>query len=305
MDAMQPEVVDTVVQEITTLHNEMAEMAKRTIDTAIYIGELLYHQKRQLKHGEFIPWVKKNLPFGDEQARKYIRLYQKQERLNPNCNLDLGIDSALKEIRQAEKQEKEPQQENDSDNNGTCITKDLERLIESGRKYKTIYADPPWQYGNQATRSATNNHYGTMTVDEIAALPIADVVEDNAHLHLWTTNAFLFDARRVLEAWGFEYKSCFVWVKPSIGIGNYWRVSHEFLLFGIRGKLPFQDRSQRSWIEKEKTKHSSKPEKVRKIIEKVSPGPYLELFGRKAVDGWTVFGDEVAQTLTTYGCEEV
>lgn len=166
-----------------------------------------------------------------------------------------------------------------------------------GQRFATVYADPPWQYGNQGTRASTDNHYGTMTVEQICAEPVKDLVEENAHLHLWTTNAFLFDAKTVMEAWGFEYKSCFVWVKPQMGIGNYWRLSHEFMLFGIRGKAPFRDRSLMSWAQLDRTKHSAKPEQVRDFVMRASPGPYLELYGRSPVDGWTVYGNQIERRL--------
>lgn len=179
----------------------------------------------------------------------------------------------------------------------TCAISDLNRLVESGKKFSTFYADPPWKYSNQATRSATNNHYNTMIVDDIALLPISQLSNENAHLHLWTTNAFLFESKKIIEAWGFEYKSCFVWVKPQMGIGNYWRLSHEFLLFGLKGKQPFLNRGQKSWVEADRTKHSSKPQVIAEIIEKVSPPPYLELFGRKTRTNWTVWGDEIERTL--------
>lgn len=96
----------------------------------------------------------------------------------------------------------------------TCAVSDLQNLIEHNKKFSTIYADPPWKYDNQATRSATDNHYDTMAVEDIALLPVSELTTDNAHLHLWTTNAFLFEAKEIVEMWGFEYKSCFVWVKP-------------------------------------------------------------------------------------------
>jgi N6-adenosine-specific RNA methylase IME4 len=179
----------------------------------------------------------------------------------------------------------------------TCAISDLQSLIDSCRKFHTIYADPPWKYSNQATRSSTDNHYKTLSVLEICQLPIAGLAADNSHLHLWTTNAVLFDAKTVMEAWGFEYKSCFVWVKPQMGIGNYWRLAHEFLLLGVKGTCRFLDRSQMSWQQIERTKHSSKPEKIRKIIEKVSPGPYLELFARKAAKGWVCWGNEIERNL--------
>lgn len=177
----------------------------------------------------------------------------------------------------------------------SCTVADLEELVSQGTTFATIYADPPWPYGNQATRAATSNHYKTMTLEDLAALPVAELAAHNAHLHLWTTNAFLHDALHLIPKWGFEYKSCLVWVKPQMGLGNYWRLSHEFLLFGIRGQCPFLDRGQQSWVSEPRTKHSQKPEKVRKLIEKVSPAPRLELFGRRCTQGWTVWGNEIAR----------
>lgn len=163
----------------------------------------------------------------------------------------------------------------------------------SGRKFKCIYADPPWRYSNQGTRGSTNNHYATMTVDEICALPVGELCEDNCHLHLWTTNGFIFDSPRIFEAWGFVFKSSFVWVKPQIGMGNYWRNSHEFLLLGVRGSMTAEAMNLKSWVESPRTSHSQKPDVVRAMVEKLSPGPRLELFGRKPVPNWTVFGNEV------------
>jgi N6-adenosine-specific RNA methylase IME4 len=156
----------------------------------------------------------------------------------------------------------------------------LQTLIERSERFGTIYADPPWQYENSASRGAAENHYRTMAVEAIAALPVAHLAATDAHLHLWTTNAFLFEARQVIEAWGFAYKSCLVWIKPQLGTGNYWRVSHEFLLLGIRGNAVFADKTQQSWLYADRTKHSAKPAIFRKLIEQVSPGPRLELFAR-------------------------
>jgi N6-adenosine-specific RNA methylase IME4 len=179
---------------------------------------------------------------------------------------------------------------------GGCTVDDLEKLVGAA-KFGTVYADPPWMYGNQSTRGATGDHYTGMSVDEICALPVAQIAADSAHLHLWTTNAFIFDAKRVMESWGFEYRSCFIWVKPQIGMGNYWRVSHEFMLLGIRGSAPFADKSLRSWAELRRGQHSAKPEEIRGLIERASAGPRLELFGRRAVDGWTVWGNQIERNL--------
>jgi N6-adenosine-specific RNA methylase IME4 len=178
----------------------------------------------------------------------------------------------------------------------TCTIADLTQLAESGKRFGTIYADPPWLYDNQGTRAATGNHYGGMTVDELCALPVRKLADDDAHLHLWITNGFLFDAPRIFDAWGFEFRSTFVWVKPQMGIGNYWRVSHEFMLLGVRGSLRFRRRDQMSWLSVDRGIHSRKPKEVRQIIEKVSLGPFLELYGREPLSApWTVYGNDVLE----------
>ena len=178
---------------------------------------------------------------------------------------------------------------------GGEIVADLAELQEGDKRFACIYADPPWQYDNRGTRASADKHYPTMSVEEICALPITELAADNAHLHLWATNGFLFEAPRVMEAWGFQYKSCLIWVKPQMGIGNYWRVSHEFLLLGVRGSCKFRNKSAMSWVRANRTRHSRKPEKVRKLVEKVSHGPYLELFARQAAKGWTAYGNELSE----------
>lgn len=186
-----------------------------------------------------------------------------------------------------------------------CTLDDLHALatrIEAGEvePFGTVYADPPWQYGNQGTRASNTEHYDGETVEWLCDpenMPVARLAAPNSHLHLWTTNAFLFDAKRVMEAWGYTYKSCYVWVKPQIGMGNYWRVSHEFLLLGVRGSLSFEAKNLRSWGEFKRRQHSAKPEEIRDKIHLASPGPRLELFARRAVAGWTCWGDEVARDV--------
>ncbi|NQV27705.1 MAG: hypothetical protein HQ518_25425 [Rhodopirellula sp.] len=162
-----------------------------------------------------------------------------------------------------------------------------------------MYADPPWSYSNTAARGAADNHYRTMTLEEICAAPVSQLAAEASHLHLWTTNAFLREAFEVIEAWGFKYKSCLVWIKPQLGMGNYWRVSHEFLLLGVRGSMPFRDKACRSWVLERRTVHSRKPFRVRELIERVSPGPYLELYGREEIpqSPWTVYGNQVERRL--------
>ncbi len=183
---------------------------------------------------------------------------------------------------------------------------DFDALARGGERFGTIYADPPWLYDNQATRAATGNHYGGMTVDELCALPVRDIAADDAHLHLWTTNAFLFECPRIFAAWGFEFRSSFVWVKPQMGIGNYWRNSHEIMLTAIRGNAKrFNDHSMMSWLQCERGLHSAKPEQVRHFIERASPGPFLEMFARSGSPNWTVWGNQIPGNLLDHDMAEV
>lgn len=183
---------------------------------------------------------------------------------------------------------------------------DFDALVRNGERFGSIYADPPWLYDNQGTRAATGNHYGGMTVDELCALPVRDIVAVDAHLHLWTTNGFLFECPRIFAAWGFEFRSSFVWVKSQMGIGNYWRNSHEFLLTAIRGNAKrFNDKSLMSWLECDRGLHSAKPEQVRHFIERASPGPYLEMFARSGAPNWTVWGNQIAGNLLDHNMAEV
>jgi N6-adenosine-specific RNA methylase IME4 len=165
-----------------------------------------------------------------------------------------------------------------------------------GYAFRTVMADPPWAFKNKATRGAVVHHYPTMTDVELATLPVAEVVANDAHLHLWVPNAILPRGLALLAAWGFEYRTNFVWVKRQIGTGNYWRQSHELLLLGIRGKKlrRFDDRGLWSWELHNREKHSAKPEAIRRLVERASPGPRLELFGRSPAAGWVVFGNQAA-----------
>lgn len=179
----------------------------------------------------------------------------------------------------------------------------------------TIVADPPWRYGNTSTRGAAHDHYTTMTIEELCRTedperdPAAVVLKhaaEQAHLYLWTTAGHLREAFTVMEAWGFEYKTYLVWVKPQMGMGNYFRVSTELVLFGIKGDLRTNVRDQMNHFTAKRGKHSKKPMAFYDIVQRASPGPYLELFSRcgqedmlegtcecsKCRLGWQVWGNE-------------
>lgn len=185
--------------------------------------------------------------------------------------------------------------------NAARIVTDLATLLADGQRFGTIYADPPWSYANRGTRGAAHGHYQGMTLEALAALPVGDLAAPDAHLHLWITSPLLLEAGRLFQAWGFEYVSSFVWEKDRLGLGNYWRINHEILLLGVRGQArSFRARNLPSVARLPRRKHSAKPEEIRQMIEQASPGPYLELFGRRTAPGWTVYGDQVETDLLDY-----
>lgn len=206
-----------------------------------------------------------------------------------NKNEPVRFSEALRLAKVTKKKAKRELREQSDDLEAPCITSDLSTL--SG--YQTIYADPPWQYGNQGTRAATDDHYKTMTVEQICALPIGNIAADEALLWLWTTSGFLRDSFAVIDAWGFTYKACWVWVKPQMGLGNYGRISTEFLMVANRGGLIPDAKGDKNYITAKRGKHSSKPDEFRTVIERISPGPRIELFAREARPGWTAWGNEI------------
>ena len=190
----------------------------------------------------------------------------------------------------------------------------LEKTIQSlmdavdGKKFNTVYADPPWQFQNRTGKVAPEHkrlkRYSTMTIEEIKALPIADIAGDKAHLYLWVPNALLPSGLDVMDAWGFDYKGNIVWEKvrkdglpDGRGVGFYFRNVTELVLFGIKKKsAPNRTlapaRSQVNLIRSMKREHSRKPDEIIPIIEACSLAPRIELFARGIREGWTMWGDE-------------
>lgn len=176
----------------------------------------------------------------------------------------------------------------------------------AGQKFSTILADPPWQFQNRTGKMAPEhkrlNRYGTMVLDEIIALPVEQLTADTAHLYLWVPNALLPEGLKVLEAWGFQYKSNLVWHKvrkdggpDGRGVGFYFRNTTELILFGVKGKNArtlAPGRSQVNIIRSMKREHSRKPDEMYELVESCSPGPRLELFARGSRAGWTTWGNQ-------------
>jgi len=190
-------------------------------------------------------------------------------------------------------------------------------LLTVGRGFHTILADPPWQFTNRTGKVAPEHkrlaRYGTMNLDEILALPVREVAAEPAHLYLWVPNALLPEGLRVLEAWGFQYKSNIVWHKvrkdggpDGRGVGFYFRNTTEIVLFGVRGKNArtlAPGRSQVNIMRTMKREHSRKPDEMYDLVESCSAGPFLELFARGTRPGWTAWGNQAEEyepTWSTY-----
>ncbi|WP_050898131.1 MT-A70 family methyltransferase [Nitrospirillum viridazoti] len=180
-------------------------------------------------------------------------------------------------------------------------------LAVAGKKrFATVLADPPWRFVNRTGKMAPEHHrlsrYGTMSVEEICALPVSKVLADTAHLYLWVPNALLPEGLQVMQAWGFQYKTNLVWHKlrkdggsDGRGVGFYFRNVTELILFGVRGKNARTldpGRTQVNYLGTRKREHSRKPDEQYELIEACSPGPYLEMFARGARPRWTVWGNQ-------------
>lgn len=164
-------------------------------------------------------------------------------------------------------------------------------------KYRIIYADPPWKYNDKGLDEYghAERHYPTMTIDQLCELPIKHLAEDNAALFLWVTSPLLEDAFQVVRAWGFEYKTSFVWDKVGHNFGHYNSVRHEFLLVCTRGSCTPDNLKLFDSVQSiEKTSiHSAKPEAFREIIDTLyTHGRRIELFSRGNAEGWEGWSNE-------------
>jgi len=185
------------------------------------------------------------------------------------------------------------------------ITQDFLGKSEPGRprRFKTILADPPWDVQQRGDRGAAS-HYQLMSLDAIKAMPVSELAAADAHCWLWVTNATLRAGYDVMEAWGFAPRSPLTWIKPRIGLGQYLRNATEHLILGTRGNAPVRFRAQPTWMFAPLQEHSHKPEEQYAVIERISDGPYLELFARRrpsSTADWSVWGNEIDADIAIPG----
>lgn len=181
--------------------------------------------------------------------------------------------------------------------------------------FRAVLADPPWPYEDRKgptmkrcrrwKQIGVGAHYKTLTLEQLKGMSVKQWVAADCHLYLWTTNSFIVEAHEVARCWGFKPKTLITWGKtklesigtPSMKTGNYFRSATEHLLFAVRGRLKLQGPACPTLFLHPRLPHSVKPTYFYHLVEKCSPGPYLELFARRHREGWHRFGDQVDSTV--------
>jgi N6-adenosine-specific RNA methylase IME4 len=255
-------------------------------------------------HTRFEDYVRDRFGFARRTAYGYIEAAQVLENVPPEAHLSLSHLRALAPLPPDAQRELAGAIADLSVAQARRILKEHRLASRTGReakpspplpagKFRTIVADPPWRYEHDWGDGLAADHYATLELDEIKSLNVASVAADESHLYLWAPVTKIPDAIAVCEAWGFTYKSLLTWVKNGLGLGTYFRVTTEHVVFGVRNGLRTSP-NHRNWFEAPRSRHSAKPDTFfEDLVMQASPGPYLELFARKRRDGWTCWGDEL------------
>jgi N6-adenosine-specific RNA methylase IME4 len=179
---------------------------------------------------------------------------------------------------------------------GDDIMVSMDGLIRDQRTFGQILADPPWHFRDEWNPNvAEQAHFETLSTDAICDIPVPKLAADNCFLHLWCPAALaMYDGRAVFDAWGFRCVGQIAWRKPRMGRGRYWRNQHETCYLGVKGQVPAFAESISSVFDAPCGKFGSKPEVIYSMIEKLAPGPLLELFGTHTRPGWTAVGNHIA-----------
>jgi len=219
--------------------------------------------------------------------------------------LNLSTDSLSKAKQIMESKNKELITEMDKQKQGNNINsayrklqrmKDEEQIKNNHQnpikgKFKTIVIDPPWNYDENII-GRTKPTYALLSMETLETLDIMKYADETCHLYLWTTNAYIWRAIELGKRWGFLYKTCLTWCKPTIGLGTYFRNNTEHCLFFIKeGSKSTRAKNIGTWFEAERGEHSQKPEIFYEIVERASFPPYLDIFGRRQRKNWAVFGN--------------
>lgn len=198
----------------------------------------------------------------------------------------------------AKREEKEAEREAKREENRELVKQGSTRPLAPEERFSTVVLDPPWDWSDEGDVDQFGRAtptYATLTFDEIAAWPVPDHAAADSHLYLWITNRSLPKGFALLDRWGFRYVTALTWVKPSIGMGNYYRGSTEHVLFGVSGSLPLlRNDAGTHFVAPRSREHSAKPDRFYELVEACSPGPWLEWFARRERPGWVTVGAEIA-----------
>ena len=204
---------------------------------------------------------------------------------------NLTINQAYNQIKRAEKLAKreEARQQN------VEKVKNISSPLEAQGLFQTIVIDPAWDYAEEGDNDAFGRGrpiYCAMSIEDIAALPVDKIADKNCHLYIWVTNRSLPKSFQLMDKWGFRYVTCLTWIKPHYGVGNYFRGQTEHILFGVKGQQPLKRHDVGTWFEAPRgERHSAKPDEFYSLVESCSYAPYIDIFGRRDRDGWSVWGE--------------
>ena len=279
-----------VAVDMLPLLEQQAKERQATSEPGVYGGKPLREKVPEAVNGKATEHAAAAVKVNPRYVSDAKRIVEKApELVEPMRRGEVTLQQAKREVKEAERQER--RHENHQD---VATATDINLL--RGQRFATLVLDPPWDWGDEGDQDQLGRArptYATMPLAEIAALPIAEIADQDAHMYLWITNRSLPKGFALLDAWGFRYVTCLTWCKPSIGMGNYYRGSTEQVLFGIRGSQPLQRRDVGTWFAADRPgAHSAKPPEFYRLVQSCSPGPYLELFARQPRAGWTVWGAE-------------
>jgi len=227
--------------------------------------------------------------YPEEKFENYIHTTrEKQEELTM---------AALHRLAKRYLKEDKREQRRDENRQEIAQAQTIEEALGSA-KFATIIIDPPWDWGDEGDVDQLGRAtplYGTMSIQKLLELPVGRYADEDCHFYLWITNRSLPKGFHLLETWGARYITCLTWVKPSFGMGNYFRGQTEHILFGVKGSqlLKRKDVGTVFNAPRGPDGHSSKPTQAYDLIESCSPGPYLELFARSERPDWTSWGAEI------------
>lgn len=204
---------------------------------------------------------------------------------------NLTINQAYNQIKRAEKLAKreEARQQNAEK------VKAISSPLDAQGLFQTIVIDPAWDYAEEGDNDAFGRGrpiYCSMSIEDIEALPIDKIADKNCHLYIWVTNRSLPKSFQLMDKWGFRYVTCLTWIKPHYGVGNYFRGQTEHVLFGVKGQQPLKRHDVGTWFEAPRgERHSAKPDEFYRLVESCSYAPYIDIFGRREREGWSVWGE--------------